>query len=1174
VTARGREQHGRHGSTAFVRLLGAVRFVTDEGVTVALPSASQRRLLAVLALASGATLRPEYLSDLLDVSSGALRTSVSRLRSRLGEETISTDAVGYRITCPVDIEMFTDLLVESDDGPDRLTALDEALALWEGEALDEFRHEPWAEAEAARLDELRCVAVEDRAELLIGRGRAPEAVASLEAHVAAHPLRDRARGLQIQALASDGRQADALRAYQDYRTTLVEETGTEPSALVRSIERRVAAGWAGGHDADEDQAGRAPGPAATFAVPLPGVLARAPRLIGRRRELSWLESELVQARTGTLRVVLLSGEAGVGKSTLLAAFGRTYGESGVATVVYGRCDDGAAVPLQPFRDVVGTLVDYAPKDVLRAHCERFGGELTRVAPHLLNRVWAPPPGGDGDSTERYQLFEAVADLLRRAAAGNPLLLVLEDLHWADTTALLLLRHLARALLDAPVLVLASFRDTEEPSADLLAALADLERGSVRRIALAGFDDAELSDLVLSLTRASGYPAQEVLDQLREQTAGNPLYAVQLVRHLVESGDLVVEDEVRLSGTFAATQLPISLLEVVWSRVRALGDTAHGVLQAGAVLGIEFDEDTVATMTGAGVDEVAAVLDSAVGAGLLTDTDESPTTKRFTHALVAHALYAELRSSRRRRLHERAARALEAGDEAFGHDTVVALARHWALAGDRSAAQRWALGAGNDAMAHLAPAEAATWYEAALAHATALDRPDAERADLMVRLGEAQHRAGDPGARETLLAAAGLAEEAGAGDVLVRAALASDRGLGRIGAVDAEQLAVIEAAIDTADAEDTASRARLLALQALQLIHTPQFERRREVARQAVDLIDASDDETLLPRTIAPLTFALDGPGTLALRRDLAVRAVAAAEAAEDFSSEFWARRAAYFVAVESADPQLARESLERLCAIAADVGEPRLRWVAAVYEAFQATMEARLDDAERLAELALSIGTEIGEPEAFSLYAGQLFAAYSFAGRYAELLPIVEGVMEANPGMLPFRLAYAITCLSVGREDESRAILHQGADDEFTCIAVDWTWMTSVIGYAVLAVELQDADVAAQLFPILEPFADEVAFSGATSQGPISAYLGKLASVMGRHDEADAHLHRALDTTLAFGWRYHQATTLVALARSQQRRTGALDADARRWLDEAAAIAAACELIGVTAQAASVRGER
>ena len=234
-----------------VRLLGAVRFVTEDGEAVDLPSASQRRLVAALALAAGATLRPEYLSDLLDVSAGALRTTVSRLRARLGEDVIRTDAVGYRITCAIDTTLFTELLLEPPQLPDRLAALDEALALWDGEALDEFRHEPWAEAEAARLDELRCVAVEDRAELLIRRERAGEAVASLEAHVAVHPLRDRARGLLIQALASDGRQADALRAYQDYRTVLAEETGTEPSALVRSIERRVAAGWSHDRDAAE-----------------------------------------------------------------------------------------------------------------------------------------------------------------------------------------------------------------------------------------------------------------------------------------------------------------------------------------------------------------------------------------------------------------------------------------------------------------------------------------------------------------------------------------------------------------------------------------------------------------------------------------------------------------------------------------------------------------------------------------------------------------------------------------------------------------------------------------------------------------------------------------------------------------------------------------------------------
>ena len=307
-----------------VQLLGAIRFVTDEGQTVDLPSVSQRRLLAALALASGATLRPEYLSDLLDVSPGALRTTVSRLRSRLGDDVISTDAVGYRITAAVDTAVFTELLLESPDLPDRLVAIDEALALWDGDVLDEFRHEPWAEAEAARLDELRCVAIEERAELLMDRSRAGEAVAELEAHVAAHPLRDRARALHIQALASDGRQADALRAYQDYRTVLAEETGTEPSALVRSIERRVAAGWSGTLD---DEGSSAPvGETVTrptFAVPLPGVLAQGPVLVGRRRELTWLEGELVQARAGAMRVVLLSGEAGIGKTTLLAALART-----------------------------------------------------------------------------------------------------------------------------------------------------------------------------------------------------------------------------------------------------------------------------------------------------------------------------------------------------------------------------------------------------------------------------------------------------------------------------------------------------------------------------------------------------------------------------------------------------------------------------------------------------------------------------------------------------------------------------------------------------------------------------------------------------------------------------------------------------------------------------------
>jgi tetratricopeptide (TPR) repeat protein len=443
---------------------------------------------------------------------------------------------------------------------------------------------------------------------------------------------------------------------------------------------------------------------------------------------------------------------------------------------------------------------------------------------------------------------------------------------------------------------------------------------------------------------------------------------------------------------------------------------------------------------------------------------------------------------------------------------------------------------------------------------------------MVRLGEARHQAGDPSARATLLEAAAYAQRSGADDALVAAALAADRGVGRIDTIDDEQLAVTEAALEVVDRSDTTTVARLLALYALQLINTPRSELRQEVARQAVELIDASDDPTLLPRTIAALTFVLEGPGTLASRRELAARAVAQARASGDPVLEFWTHRAAVFVAVESADPQLAHESLEQLSSIAADVGEPRLRWTATIYETFRATMEARLDDAERLAEEALTIGTEIGESEAFGMYAAQLFSMRSFAGRYAELVPLLEGVVAASPGVIGFRLALALSCLEVGRESEARTILQEAAEDHFASVPVDWIWMTTITGYAVLAVELEDVGAAADLYPLLEPFGAEVAFSGATSQGPLSAYLGKLASVLGEHDVADAHLRHALEVARAFGWRYHEATTLVALARSRRRRAGALDADAKQWLDDAEAIATACGLQVVLAQITALRG--
>jgi DNA-binding SARP family transcriptional activator/tetratricopeptide (TPR) repeat protein len=1163
--------------TAHVRLLGAVRFVTDRGEAVDLPSAAQRRLLAALALASGTTQRTEHLSDSLGLSTGSLRTTVSRLRSRIGDDVIRTDSAGYRITCGVDATMFTDLLVERPDDRDRLAVLEEALALWDGEGLDEFRHETWAAPEVARLDELRALAVEDRAQLLITRSRAGEAVASLEAHVAANPLRDRPRGLLMAALASDGRQADALRAYQAYRSFLGEEIGTEPSPLVRSIERRITAGWGDGDDRSdgaEVAAWSAGGPEgiAVVELPLHSELLEAPVLIGRLRELSWLASDLVAARSGSMRVAMLGGEAGIGKTTLVAAFARAQHLQGGNVVAYGRCAEGAAVPLEPFRSIVADLVEHAPLALLRAHCERCGGELQRVAPRLGDRLWVPPPRPSDDATERHQLFEAIADLLRRVAVNGSLTLILDDVHWAEPTALLLLRHLGRSLVDASVLVLACYRDTSvEATDDVWSALVNLDPGRCRWISLTGFDDAEMTRLIGSITRRE-VAGGDVLRQIHGETAGNPLYAAQLVRHLWESELLAIEDgEIRLIDRKLGDDIPRSLVEVVWSRVRALGDDAAVVLRAASVLGVDFDEDVLVPVTELTGAEVDASLDGAMGAGLLVETGDAPRRLRFTHALVAHALYSRLSPRQRRRLHGRAVQVLRRIDEVPRPDTVVELARHSALAGDLTAAQRWAVAAADHAFGHVAPSEAAAWCERALAYADGRQVPAVERAALVLRLGEARRREGDPRASRTLLDAARLAEEAGATDVLIRAALANDRGFTPAGGVDREQLAALEAAIADVDPSDEATYARLLACHAQELVSTTRQDERFSAAHKAIELSEGSDDPTLLPRMISALVFALWGHDTLDLQRRLATQAVDLAATVADPALEFSAHRARYYVAVVSADAGSAQASLRRMRDIAAEIGEPRMAWNVAVFEAFEAVMTARLIDGEQTAERALGIGTEIGEPVAFMLYAGQLFMNRSFAGRYAEVVPLLEQAMSTDPDSFPFRLAHAISCAVAGRTAEARAVLDEGAAAGFADLPRDHLWMTSVVGYAVLAIELADRGAAAQLYPMLQPFGDQVAFNGATSQGDIGAYLGKLASLLGRHDAADAHLRRALEVNVTFGWRYHEATTLVALALSQRRRTGTLDGQGRDWLDRAAAIGVECGLAMVATQVERTR---
>ena len=363
IVNRGQEARSGDGRpVADVQLLGAVRVIRATGERVELPSPSQRRLVALLAIHAGVSLRGQQLCELLGIQSGALRATVSRVRRLIGDDVLHTDAVGYRIEATSDLSTFADA-VAGALAAGGIDAYDAALRLWQGPALDEFAGEAWTEATVARFDELRLVAIEGRASDLVSAGRLGEAAAELMMHVADHPLRDRAQGLLMLALAAEGRQAEALRTFEAYRRHLSDHVGTVPSPEVRELDRWIAdgstalpPGWpTPGRPVLSDAAGRsgstlptadgsldAASPA-TSPLRSSGIPTFRSSFVGRDREQAG-----VLAAVRSDRSVTLVGEGGVGKTRLAACVAEDLVDEGPLWFV-------ELAPVSDAGDLVGTV---------------------------------------------------------------------------------------------------------------------------------------------------------------------------------------------------------------------------------------------------------------------------------------------------------------------------------------------------------------------------------------------------------------------------------------------------------------------------------------------------------------------------------------------------------------------------------------------------------------------------------------------------------------------------------------------------------------------------------------------------------------------------------------------------------------------------------------------------
>ncbi|WP_156765486.1 BTAD domain-containing putative transcriptional regulator, partial [Mycobacterium sp. 1245499.0] len=481
---------------------------------------------------------------------------------------------------------------------------------------------------------------------------------------------------------------------------------------------------------------------------LPAVLVGPGPFVGRGRELDGLLSAWQTALAGGVRTVLIAGEPGVGKTRLAGEWSQRAYELG-AIVLYGRCDEDLGAPYQPFAEALRSLVPCMGPDRLRGL--RGVEALLSLVPGLADVVpdLVRPAHSDPD-TERYALFDAVVALLETASTSAPVLLVLDDLHWAAKPTLLLLRHLLRFGDHARVQIVGTYRSTDLDRAHPLAAtLADLHRdGTANRLNLGGLDEDDVTTYVAE----AGYDDEELAHALASVTGGNPFFLIEALRHVDESG-----------GVWDQSTLPQGVREAVSRRLSRLPIETNKALAAAAVIGSRFAVELVEQVVGT---DLVDAFDEARQAGIVIE--EPGGFYRFNHAIVRQSLLAELASVRRMRLHQRIATTLETSPGA-DDELLAELAHHYfecAWAGNAAKAVFYCRRAADQAMARLAYEGAADLYHRALHALEEIDDELPDRDDQTVELLVARC--------EALLAAGDVVSAAGAVSQLQAATVDSAR----------------------------------------------------------------------------------------------------------------------------------------------------------------------------------------------------------------------------------------------------------------------------------------------------------------------------------------------------------------------------------------------------------------
>jgi DNA-binding SARP family transcriptional activator len=692
------------------RVLGPLE-VAGPGGAVALPGGKARALLARLLIDVNRTVSVDAIVDSLwgdDVPASAIKmvhVYVSQLRKALPEGTLLTRAPGYVLEVApkaVDLVRFTRLrrdgrtaLAEGD--AERAAAqLGAGLALWRGPALAEFA-EPFAAPQATHLEELHIACTEDRIEADLALGHHADLVGELRMIIAGHPLRERPRRQLMLALFRAGRQAEALAVYHEFRRVLQDDLGIEPSSALSELQRKVL----NQDDSLDLAAARDDAPPAEplrLAEP-PAILkpriepaCETETVVGRERELERLERAFDAAAAAHGTTALIAGPAGIGKTLLASQLARRARARG-ATVLSGRCIDlvGAGLPYLPLIEALRPLCRSPEVCEIRDELR----ELPRLHPDLTDGLPLTPHADGAES--RLRLFAEVVAVLDHVGRGAPVVLLLEDLHWADGSTLDLVAYLAHAVQERSVLLVATYRsDAVAPEHALHRLGAGLRRASTTvMLDLEPLRHEEIAALVGASVDAP-LPA-ELTAAVCARAEGNPFFAIELAA----------------AAARGEQELPPALHDLLLAGIARLDADTRAMLRVMAAAGRDVPFGLLSAVLERSEQAIVDALREAVDHHVLV-ADQASRSYRFRHALFAEAVYATLLPGEREELHARLAGALTHNPSLAASRAIAGeLAQHWVAARRPLQALGASLHAARDAQALSGLAEALRHLEQVL-----------------------------------------------------------------------------------------------------------------------------------------------------------------------------------------------------------------------------------------------------------------------------------------------------------------------------------------------------------------------------------------------------------------------------------------------------------------------------